>query len=228
MAYTMIKLTREPIWLLQEDETPTQCYFLDLYIHSGMTFPEFIKSFQIKKENGEIHNLQKGDIWESKGGENKQKFELLFNPPNSQRTFRNWYYYRKWDERCRAYWDNFTQKRQQSFQKTVLEFCERDIINLIESADTDWDIDKEINDDCLTKPHLKAKGKNDVASSHQKKIESIFVESGMPKDISKFKSDMNVNSSVTIFDKSNELFTDELEDYNIDDTFDEVTEDVDN
>ena len=50
----------------------------------------------------------------------------------------------------------------------------------------------------------------------------------MPKDISKQESNMNVKSDVTFTDKSNELFTDELKDYNIDETFEEVTEDVDN
>ena len=229
MAYTMIKLTREPIWLLQDNETPKQCYFLSLYIHSGMDLPTFIESFQIKEdENDEIQYLKQGDTWETNGGQNKKQIVLLFNPPNSPRTFRNWYHYRKWEERCTAYWADTIKKAHQSNQDLAIKFFNRDIKNTIESADNDWNTDNEINVDYSTKPHLKAKGKNDLASAHQKKIEIICLQSGMPKDISKQQSDMNIKSDIIFSDKSNELFTDELKDYNIDETFDEVTEDVDN
>ena len=210
MDYKKIKLI-EPIHELQEDETPKQHYFVDLYYDvEDDNLTNFYESFD---------GLDKGDKWVYSGCEEILKFK-----PYSQSTFRNLVYCLQFKKRRKSCFKDIYQSKQESRRKKVVDFMDTFIDDVIESTNDLKGTENEINMDGFTRPHLKAKGKNNVSSARKTNWE-ILKDLGNIEEPSK---NINVNNDVTFTDKSNELFTDELEDYNIDDTYDEVTEDVDN
>ena len=75
----------------------------------------------------------------------------------------------------------------------MIQFFKEDSAKLMKSSKKDWDLDKEIDWDNKTPAHLKSKGKNDLATAHQKKIDTLLVESGMPNDITQTQSEVNMN-----------------------------------
>lgn len=181
MAYTKLKLT-EPIYELQEKETPRQYYFFNIFCHADMTLPKFAKSFK---------ELKKGDTLEDNG----RQITLDFNPPK-EKTFNQWRSYNQWEIRKRAYWESKINNIREELQKDLVEFFQEDSTELKESAKKDWNIDKQIDTDTRTPPHLKAKGKNELATAHQKKIDTLLIQSGMPNDISKTESDVKIDADV--------------------------------
>ena len=221
MAYKDLKIQLiEPIYTMQEKETPRQFYFANEYFKFKGKLADFLRYWYEQDETGKWSPKHHLNITPS--GD-----KLRFKIP-AKNTMEDWAKRKQWNIRKRAFWKNTIESAQEEIQQEVIEFFKRDSKKIIDSAENDWKLDSELDDDVLTKPHLKSKGKNDLANAHSKKVETLLIQSGMPKDISKQESNMNVKSDVTFTDKSNELFTDELEDYNIDDTYDEVTKDVDN
>ena len=221
MPYKNLKIQlEEPIHKMQEKEIPRQFYFANEFFKSKGTLADFLRYWYEQDETGKW--IPKRHLNITPSGD-----ELKFKIP-AKNTMESWAKRNQWNIRKRAFWKNTLETAQEEMQQEVIEFFKRDSKKIISSAEDDWQLDEQINYDDFTKPHLKAKGKNELANAHSKKVETLLIQSGMPKDISKQESNMNVKSDLTIANKSNELFTDELEDYNIDDTFNEVTEDVDN
>lgn len=219
MAYKDLKIQlTEPIYQMQEKETPTQFYFANEFFKFKGELADYFRYWYEQDENGK---------WNPKPILNKSPSgdEIRFKIP-AKGTMENWSKHKQWITRKKAFWKNTLESAQEEIQQDIIEFFKKDSKKIIQSANNDWDIDDALDSDYMTKPHLRAKGKNDLAAAHEKKVDTLLVQGGMPKDIG--KSDINVKSDVTVTDTSNELFVDELSDYNLDDAYDEVTEDVDN
>lgn len=221
MAYQDLKIQlTEPIYLMQEKETPTQFYFANEFFKFKGDLADYLRYWYEQDQNGKLNPKQ--DLNETPSGD-----EIRFNIP-AKATMENWAKHKQWYVRKRAFWKNTLESAQEEIQQEIIDFFKEDSKKIIESANNDWNIDDALDSDYMTKPHLRAKGKNDLAGAHEKKVETLLVEGGMPKDISKSEAKMDIKSDIAFTDNSNELFTDDLEDYNIDETYDEVTEDVDN
>lgn len=153
MAYTKIDLV-EPIYELQEKETARQHYFLELYLDvSDDNITKFIKSF-----NG----LKKGQEWCYEG----VKKLLDFNPP-AKSTFSKWTVCLFYKKRRRAYWDNkFKEMREERKQKAE-RFLRGFQDDLEEELQSNKRISREIELDGQVFPHLKGKGKNDIAIANK-------------------------------------------------------------
>lgn len=153
MAYTKIDLV-EPIYELQEKETARQHYFLELYLDvSDDNLVAFMKSFK---------NLKKDSIWEYEGC----KIKLNFNPPKPN-TFRNWATALQYKNRRRAYWDDkFKEMRKQRKEKAE-KFLKSFQDDLEEELQSNKRISREIEHDPQVFPHLKGKGKNDIAFANK-------------------------------------------------------------
>ena len=153
MAYTKIDLV-EPIYELQEKETARQHYFLELYLDvSDDNLVAFMKSFK---------NLKKDSIWEYEGC----KIKLNFNPPKPN-TFRNWATALQYKNRRRAYWDDkFKEMRKQRKEKAE-KFLKSFQDDLEEELQSNKRISREIELDGQVFPHLKGKGKNDIAIANK-------------------------------------------------------------
>lgn len=190
MVYTKLNLIA-PIYELQEKETERQYYFFNLFCHVDMSISDFFQSF-----NG----LERGGKWNDGRGE----IILDFSPPK-EKTFQNWHIYNQWKIRKREYWKCRLSNIRDELQKELIEFFKEDSRKLMESANKDWKLDKQIDYDDRTPAHLKAKGKNELATAHQKKIDTLLIESGMPKDIVQSEVNMNVDadvkSEITVDDK---------------------------
>lgn len=187
MAYTKIDLV-EPIYELQERETERQYYFFNIFCRTDMQISEFAKSFEGAKRGTECS--VDGDY-----------VKLDFNPPK-EATFKKWYTFCSWKLRKREYWKCTLSVIREELQKDLIQFFKEDSIELIKSSKKDWDLDKELDFDDKTPAHLKSKGKNDLATAHQKKIDTLLVESGMPNDITQTQSEVNMNVEGTIKTKS--------------------------
>jgi len=153
MAYTKIDLV-EPIYELQEKETARQHYFLELYYeYSDDNLTKFIKSFR---------GLKKGQIWAADGSEVK----LDFNPPKKS-TFEKWVSCFQYRNRRRAYWDNkFKEMREERKQKAE-RFLRGFQDDLEEELQSNKRISREIELDGQVFPHLKGKGKNEIAFANK-------------------------------------------------------------
>lgn len=183
MVYTKLNLVA-PIYELQEKETIRQHYFFNLFCESDMQLSEFARSF---------NEVKKGDIWRNNGGE----IELDFNPPKPK-TIEQWCAYNLWDTRKREYWKCKLNNIRDELQKDLIEFFKEDSAKLRESSKKDWMLDEQIDYDDRTPAHLKSKGKNELASAHQKKIDTLLIQSGMPKDIAQTEVNMNAEVSAEI------------------------------
>lgn len=181
MGWKKLELT-EPIYELQKEEMPRHYYFFNLFCHADMKFAVFARSFK---------GLKKGDNWNASGAEIK----LEFNPP-AESTHEKWYIHEYWKIRKSAYWESRIKNIREELQKDLIKFFREDSAELKESAMKDWILDKEIDDDIQTPPHLKARGKNDLAAAHQKKIDTLLIQSGMPNDINKTESDVKIAADI--------------------------------
>ena len=209
MEYNKIKL-QEPIYELQTDEKPKQHYFIDLYYGvEDDNIKNFAKSF---------HGLKKGQRWTYSG-----QTEILKFDPYSPSHLIKLFSCLQARTRRTAYWDSIFKSKREKRKKKITDFMDSFTDDLIDSTNELKVTDNEINYDD-SRPHLKAQGKNHISSARKTNWE-ILKDLGDIEDPSK---NINLNNDVTFTDKSNELFTDELEDYNIDEAYDEVTEDVDN
>lgn len=153
MAYTKIDLV-EPIYELQEKETTRQHYFLELFYEvSDDNITKFIKSFK---------GLEKGSEW-SHGGAKKI---LDFNPPKFN-TFVHWSKCLQYKNRRRAYWDNkfkeMRKRRKEKAEKFLSSFQD----DLEDELQSNKRISKEIENDEQVFPHLKGKGKNEIAFANK-------------------------------------------------------------
>ena len=178
MAYKKLEL-KEPIYELQEKETARQYYFFNIFLHADMEITAFARSFE---------GAKKGNECKVDG----EYIQLNFNPPK-EATFRNWYTFCSWKIRKREYWKCKLNNIREELQKDLIQFFKEDSAKLMKSSKKDWDLDKEIDWDNKTPAHLKSKGKNDLATAHQKKIDTLLVESGMPNDITQTQSEVNMN-----------------------------------
>lgn len=183
MVYTKLNLVA-PIYELQEKETIRQHYFFNLFCESDMQLSEFAKSF---------NEVKKGDVWRKNGRE----IELEFNPPK-RKTFEQWCAYNLWERRKREYWKCKLNNIRDELQKDLIEFFKEDSAKLRQSSKKDWVLDEQIDYDDRTPAHLKSKGKNELASAHQKKIDTLLIQSGMPKDIAQTEVNMNAEVSAEV------------------------------
>lgn len=213
MASDKIVLT-SPIYEMQKDETPKQYWVVNEFFH----YDGSIRSF--------AHELCSSEEDQSGKKRGPSGTVFPFKKMPAERTIRNWLLKLRATERKKAYWKNFIEETQQSLRKPILDFFKRDVNNLIDSADRDWDLDKKIDNSRKVKPHTKAKGKADLSKSHSDKVELMLTESGMPKDISKSKNEIMLEAEIDA-KKENYLFVDELAEFNLDKAFEEVTECVD-
>ena len=161
MAYKKIELV-EPIYELQEKETPRQHYFADLYYEvDDDNLTQFIKSFD---------GLKKGNKWVG----NRSEIILEFNPPK-QSTFEQWGACLQFKKRRKAYWDNrfkeAREKRKQKAEKFLNTFQD----TLQEELESNQRISEEIESDERVFPHLKGKGKNELSFAN-KNIWEIYKE----------------------------------------------------
>lgn len=187
MAYTKIELT-EPIYELQEKETERQHYFLDLYLDiSDANLTKFIKSFK---------GLQKGDLWEYEGSG-----ELLkFNPPKPK-TLSLWATCLQYKNRRRAYWDDkFKEMRKQRKEKAE-RFLTTFQDSLQEELESNVRISKEIERDAQVFPHLKGKGKNDIAFANKTTWDILKEVTGV--EVSNVDQNINLNLDADVRQETN-------------------------
>lgn len=203
MAYTKLNLVA-PIYELQEKETERQYYFFNIFCNTDMQISEFAKSFDGAKKGTDCK--LEGDY-----------IHLEFNPPKIA-TFKKWYTFCQWKTRKREYWKCKLNNIRDELQKDLVEFFKEDSRKLRKSAKRDWVLDDEIDYDDKTPPHLKSKGKNDLATAHQKKIDTLLIESGMPSDIT--QSDVNMNANITGEVEITKDFFEDKPAYNTDDVKD--------
>lgn len=178
MGYTKLELVA-PIYELQEKETLRQHYFFDIFCKVDMDIEPFTKSFK---------NLTQGSEW----CQYNVRIVLEFKPPTPT-TMVKWATYLQWRDRKKAFGANKIKTIREELQKDLIEFFKEDSIKMRESAQKDWTLDKQIDYDDRTPAHLKSKGKNELATAHQKKIDTLLIESGMPKDITQAEINTNMN-----------------------------------
>ena len=183
MAYTKLNLV-EPIYELQEKETIRQHYFFDIFCKVDMDIEPFTKSFK---------NLTQGSEW----CQNGVRIFLEFKPPTPT-TMVKWATYLQWRVRKRSFGADKIKKIRDELQKDLIEFFREDSAKLRESSKKDWTLDEQIDFDDRTPAHLKSKGKNELASAHQKKIDTLLIQSGMPKDIAQTEVNMNAEVSAEV------------------------------
>lgn len=180
MAYTKIELV-EPIYELQEKETERQHYFFELYLDvEDDNLTKFIKSFK---------NLKKGQKWVKSGSE----IELEFNPPKKS-TFEQWVSCLQFRNRRKAYWnDEFKirrEKRKQKAEKFLSTFQD----NLQEDLESNKRISNEIEMDDRVFPHLKGKGKNDIAFANKTTWDIYKEVTGV--EVANTDQNINLNADV--------------------------------
>ena len=183
MAYKKIELV-EPIYELQEKETPRQHYFVDLYYEvDDDNLTKFIKSFD---------GLKKGAMWVYSGC----KEELCFNPPKST-TMREILRCLQAKKRRNAYWKNkINSKREKRNRKGEL-FLDTFQDTLQEELESNQRISNEIESDDRVFPHLKGKGKNEISQSY-KNIWEIYKEiTGVEVANTEQNINLNLDADVT-------------------------------
>ena len=211
-----IELT-EPIYEIQEKETPKQYWFANEFFHFDGTIEEFLDYWYPEDDDGRLLPIPQ----RAPSGE-KTPFVKL----PARGTMKNWSKLKRWIERKKAYWSDFIKDIQDNLKKDIVEFFKEDSKELMKSLKNDWKLDVKIDNSRKVKPHTKAKGKADLSKAHKEKLESLLTEAGMPKDFTKTDSKVKVDAEIKS-QKENYLFVNELSDYNLDDALNEVTENVD-
>lgn len=207
----------EPIYEIQEKETPKQYWFANEYFHFDGTIESFLDYWYPEDKDGNTLPTPK----QAPSGE-KNPFVKL----PARATMKNWSRLKRWYVRKKAYWADFIKDIQNNLKKDIGEFFKEDSKELIKSLNNDWKLDVKIDKSRKINPHTKARGKSDLAKAHKEKVDTLLTESGMPKDISKNDSTVKVDAEINT-KKENYLFVNELSDYNLDDVLTEVTENVD-
>ena len=153
MAYKKIELV-EPIYELQEKETERQHYFVELYyIIDDNNITQFIKSFE---------GLKKGSLWSHSGAQE----QLKFNPPKKT-TFEHWCKCLQVRNRRKAYWDNEFKSQREMRKQKAEKFLNSFQDNLQKELESNNRISNEIESDDRVFPHLKGKGKNEIAMANK-------------------------------------------------------------
>lgn len=181
-----IELT-EPIYKMQEKESPKQYWFANEYFHFDGTIDEFINYWYPEDNNGNPLPIPE----QSPSGE-KNPFTKL----PTKGTMKNWSKLKQWYKRKKAYWADFIKDIQDGLKKDIGEFFKEDSKELIKSLKNDWKLDVKIDRAQKVKPHMKARGKSDLSKAHNTKLESLLIEAGMPKDIAKNDSKVTVDADV--------------------------------
>jgi len=187
MGYEKIELV-EPIYELQDKETERQHYFLELYLEvSDDNITKFIKSFK---------GLGKGDEWQYEGS----KKELSFNPPKP-RTLTLWSSYLQYKNRRRAYWDDkFKEMRKQRKEKAE-KFLKSFQDDLEEELASNKRISKEIEMDGQVFPHLKGKGKNEIAFANKTTWDIYKEVTGV--EVANTEQNVNLNVDADVKQETN-------------------------
>lgn len=176
MDYNKIEL-QEPIDEIQEDETPKQHYFVDLYYDiDDDNLTAFYKSFQ---------GLDKGDKWEYSGCETTLKFK-----PFALSTFRNLGCCLQFKKRRKAHWKSIFDSKKESRKRKITDFMDTFTDDIMESTFDLKVTENEINYDD-SRPHLKAQGKNHISSARKTNWE-ILKDLGDIEDPTK-KLDVNAD-----------------------------------
>ena len=187
MAYTKIELN-EPIFELQEKETERQHYFLELYYEiSDDNLTKFIKS---------LNGLKKGQIWVRDGSE----IELEFNPPKKS-TFEQWAACLQYKKRRRAYWDNKFKEMRKLRQEKAEKFLKGFQDDLEEELKSNKRISKEIEADGQVFPHLKGKGKNEIAFANKTTWDIYKEVTGV--EVANTEQNVNVNLDADVKQETN-------------------------
>ncbi|MBO6123302.1 MAG: hypothetical protein J6P09_05640 [Methanobrevibacter sp.] len=207
----------EPIYEMQEKETPKQFWFANEYFHFDGTIDEFLDYWYPEDNKGNLLSPPQ----RAPSGE-KNPFTKL----PAKATMKNWSRFKQWYPRKKAYWADFIKDIQDNLKKDIGEFFKEDSKELIKSLKNDWKLDVKIDNARKINPHMKARGKSDLSKAHNMKLESLLTEAGMPKDFTKNDSTVKVDAEIKS-KKENYLFVNELSDYNLDDALNEVTENVD-
>ena len=180
MAYTKIDLV-EPIYELQEKETARQHYFVDLYYEvDDDNITKFIKSFK---------GLKKGLEWAYSGS----KKILEFNPPKES-TFIKWTTCLQIKKRRKAYWDNEFKSRREKRKQKAEKFLSTFQDNLQEDLESNKRISNEIEMDDRVFPHLKGKGKNDIAFANKTTWDIYKEVTGV--EVANTDQNINLNADV--------------------------------
>ena len=152
MDYEKIEL-QQPIDEIQEEETPKQHYFVDLYYDvEDDNLTAFYKSFK---------DLDKGDKWVYSGCETILEFK-----PFAQSTFRNLGCRLQFKKRRKAHWQSIFESKKESRKKKITDFMETFMEDVIDSTSDLKVTENEINYDD-SRPHLKAQGKNHISSARK-------------------------------------------------------------
>ena len=187
MAYTKIEL-KEPIFELQEKETERQHYFVDLYYEvDDDNITKFIKSFK---------GLKKGLEWVYSGS----KKILEFNPPKES-TFIKWATCLQIKKRRKAYWDNEFKIRREKRKEKAEKFLDSFQDNLQEELESNIRISKEIEDDEQVYPHLKGKGKNEIAFANKTTWDILKEVTGV--EVANTDQNINLNLDADVRQETN-------------------------
>ena len=152
MDYKKIDL-QEPIDEIQEDETPKQHYFLDLFYEvEDDNLTAFFKSFE---------GLDKGDLWEYGGCTETLKFK-----PFSFSHFKNLGCCLQYLVRRKAHWTSIFESKKELRKKKIVDFMDTFLDDVVESTSDLKVTENEINYDDA-RPHLKAQGKNYISSARK-------------------------------------------------------------
>lgn len=158
MDYKKIEL-QEPIDEIQEDETPKQHYFVELYYDvDDDNLKAFYESFD---------GLEKGDKWVYSGCETTLQFK-----PFAQTTFRNLVYCLQLKRRKKAHWQEIFGDKKESCKRKIIDFIDSFADDVIDSTNDLKETENEINYDD-SRPHLKAQGKNYVSSARRSNWEIL-------------------------------------------------------
>ena len=177
MAYKKIEL-EEPIYELQENETERQHYFLDLYFTvDDNNLTKYIESFK---------GLKKGQKWVYSGSENI----LEFNPPKKS-TFEKWVSCLQYRERRKAFWKDTFNFRKENRKEKATKFLDKFGDGLMESIEDNIEIGKKIKNDFMLDPHLKARGKKDIANATKEDFDMLKEVTGV--ETTEPSTNLNVN-----------------------------------
>ena len=114
----------DPIYEIQEKETPKQYWFANEYYHFDGTIKEFLDYWYPEDKNGKsLPTPQRAPSGE------KNPFKTL----PARATMKNWGRYKQWHIRKKAYWAAFIKDIQDDLKKSIGEFFKEDSKDLIKS-----------------------------------------------------------------------------------------------
>ena len=187
MAYEKIELV-EPIYELQDKETERQHYFIELYYEiSDSNITKFIKSFE---------GLNNGTCWVHEGSETI----LKFNPPK-QSTFAQWMKCLQAKNRRKAYWDNQFKEMRKDRKERAEKFLSSFQDDLEEELASNKRISKEIEMDGQVFPHLKGKGKNEIAFANKTTWDIYKEVTGV--EVANTEQNVNLNVDADVKQETN-------------------------